>query len=119
MASANFPLDARRAAFEILQRVEQGAYADLALDTLLRRNRGTDVRDRALLTELVYGILRLRGRLDHALDTNILAKARLPGTIILKMIIPCQRLVTARTKKTKFHSIVIRPKASIFSRRTG
>lgn len=62
-----YPLDARRAAFDLLQRVEQGAYADLVLDALLSRNRGTDPRDRALLTELIYGILRLRGRLDFAL----------------------------------------------------
>lgn len=67
MTTETYGLDARRAAFEILQRVELGAYADLSLDTLLRRNRGTDPRDRALLTELVYGILRLRGRLDFAL----------------------------------------------------
>lgn len=68
MNANHYPLDARQAAFELLQRVEQGAYADLALDTLLNRNRGTDPRDRALLTELVYGILRLRGRLDFALS---------------------------------------------------
>lgn len=67
MTTDTFPLDARRAAFEILQRVELGAYSDRALDTVLNRNRGTDPRDRALLTELVYGILRLRGRLDFAL----------------------------------------------------
>ena len=67
MTADNYPLDARRAAFEILQRVEQGAYSDRTLDTVLKRNRGTDPRDRALLTELVYGILRLRGRLDFAL----------------------------------------------------
>jgi len=63
-----YPLDARRAAFEVLQRVEIGAYSDRTLDTVLKRNRGTDPRDRALLTELVYGILRLRGRLDYALS---------------------------------------------------
>ncbi|MCF6179967.1 MAG: 16S rRNA (cytosine(967)-C(5))-methyltransferase RsmB, partial [Geopsychrobacter sp.] len=68
MTDSYYPLDARRAAFEILQRVELGAYSDRALDTLLKRNRGTDPRDRALLTELVYGILRLRGRLDYALS---------------------------------------------------
>lgn len=68
MSAEYYPLDARRAAFEVLQRVEQGAYSDLTLDTLLKRNRGTDPRDRALLTELVYGILRLRGRLDFALE---------------------------------------------------
>ncbi|WP_020674636.1 16S rRNA (cytosine(967)-C(5))-methyltransferase RsmB [Geopsychrobacter electrodiphilus] len=67
MSTEYYPLDARRAAFEVLQKVELGAYSDLALDTLLKRNRGTDPRDRALLTELVYGILRLRGRLDFAL----------------------------------------------------
>lgn len=67
MVAEYYPLDARRAAFEILQKVEQGAYSDLALDTLLNRNRGTDPRDRALLTELVYGILRMRGKLDFAL----------------------------------------------------
>ncbi len=68
MSTDTYPLDARRAAFEVLQRVELGAYSDLTLDTLLKRNRGTDPRDRALLTELVYGILRLRGRLDFALE---------------------------------------------------
>ncbi len=67
MTTEYFPLDARRAAFEVLQKVERGAYSDLVLDTLLKRNRGTDPRDRALLTELVYGILRLRGKLDFAL----------------------------------------------------
>jgi len=67
LLTETYGLDARRGAFEILQRVELGAYADLTLDTLLKRNRGTDPRDRALLTELVYGILRVRGRLDFAL----------------------------------------------------
>ncbi len=67
MTDNYYPLDARRAAFEVLQRVEIGAYSDRTLDTVLKRNRGTDPRDRALLTELVYGILRLRGRLDYAL----------------------------------------------------
>ena len=68
MTDNYYPLDARRAAFEVLQRVEIGAYSDRTLDTVLKRNRGTDPRDRALLTELVYGILRLRGRLDYALS---------------------------------------------------
>jgi 16S rRNA (cytosine967-C5)-methyltransferase len=67
LSADTYPLDARRAAFEILQRVELGAYSDRTLDSFLQRSRGTDPRDRALLTELVYGILRLRGRLDFAL----------------------------------------------------
>jgi 16S rRNA (cytosine967-C5)-methyltransferase len=57
----------RRAAYEILLRVDEGAYADLVLDTVLRRSR-LDGRDRGLVTELVYGVLRLRGRIDFALE---------------------------------------------------
>ncbi|MGW8313771.1 MAG: 16S rRNA (cytosine(967)-C(5))-methyltransferase RsmB [Desulfuromonadales bacterium] len=61
------PVDARSGAFEILNRVEQGGYADRLLDGFLARNPGMDPRERGLLTELVYGVLRLRGRLDFAL----------------------------------------------------
>jgi len=57
----------RRAAYEILLRVDEGAFADLVLDTVLTRSR-LDGRDRGLVTELVYGVLRLRGRIDFALE---------------------------------------------------
>lgn len=60
-------LDARFGAYEILQRVEQGGYADRLLDSYLARHPGIDPRERGLLTELVYGVLRLRGRIDFAL----------------------------------------------------
>ena len=56
----------RRAAYEILRRVEEGGFADLLLDAYLGRHPGLDPRDRGLLTELVYGVLRLQGRLDFA-----------------------------------------------------
>ncbi len=56
----------RRAAYEILQRVASGAFADVMLDTVLGRSK-LDLRDRRLVTELVYGILRLQGRIDFAL----------------------------------------------------
>ena len=56
----------RRAAYEILLRVDDGAFADLMLETVLDRSR-LDLRDRRLVTELVYGLLRLRGRIDFAL----------------------------------------------------
>ena len=56
------PLDARYGAYEILQRVEEGGYADRLLDGYLVRHPGMDPRERGLLTELVYGLLRLRGR---------------------------------------------------------
>jgi len=55
----------RGASVEILNRIDQqGAHAEPLLDALLS---GTEIRnpqDRGLLTELVYGTLRMRGRLD-------------------------------------------------------
>jgi 16S rRNA (cytosine967-C5)-methyltransferase len=57
----------RRVAYDILLRVDEGAYADLALAARLSRGR-LEQRDRGLVTELVYGVLRLRGRLDFALS---------------------------------------------------
>lgn len=59
--------DARTLAFEVLTRVDQGSYADLTLDAMITRAPRIDIRDRALATELVYGVLRHRGRLDFAL----------------------------------------------------
>ncbi len=56
----------RRAAYEIILRVDDGAYSDLMLETVLDRSK-LELRDRRLVTELVYGILRLRGRIDFAL----------------------------------------------------
>jgi 16S rRNA (cytosine967-C5)-methyltransferase len=60
--------DPRHLAFDILNRVEAGAYADLALDAALSRVPQMDPRDRGLATELVYGVLRQRGRLDYSLS---------------------------------------------------
>ena len=65
---AHKKIDARAGAYEILQRVEQGGYADRLLDSYLQRNPTMDAREKGLLTELVYGILRLRGRVDFALS---------------------------------------------------
>ncbi|PLX94292.1 MAG: 16S rRNA (cytosine(967)-C(5))-methyltransferase RsmB, partial [Desulfuromonas sp.] len=58
---------ARQIAYSVLQRVDEGAFADLALDAALQQARGLDPRERGLATELVYGTLRQRGRLDFAL----------------------------------------------------
>ncbi|MFQ5881767.1 MAG: 16S rRNA (cytosine(967)-C(5))-methyltransferase RsmB [Candidatus Methylomirabilales bacterium] len=58
----------RRLALEILVRVERDrAYANLLLDTRLSRERLTP-RDRALVTELCYGVLRHRGAIDFLLS---------------------------------------------------
>jgi 16S rRNA (cytosine967-C5)-methyltransferase len=56
----------RDVALAALGRVDGGAYANLALPALLARS-GLGVADRAAVTDLVYGSLRLRGALDHAL----------------------------------------------------
>jgi 16S rRNA (cytosine967-C5)-methyltransferase len=60
-------LDPRHIAYEVLRRVDEGAFSDLALDAALRAAPGIDPRDRGLATELVYGVLRRRGSLDFAL----------------------------------------------------
>ncbi|HEX7126268.1 MAG TPA: 16S rRNA (cytosine(967)-C(5))-methyltransferase RsmB [Thermodesulfobacteriota bacterium] len=56
----------RGVAVRILARVERGAFADRLLEAALASL--ADPRDRALLTELVYGTLRWQGRLDHVLS---------------------------------------------------
>ncbi|MFM7065159.1 MAG: transcription antitermination factor NusB [Actinomycetes bacterium] len=56
----------RRLAVEVLERVEHGAYANLALPAALGRSGLAD-QDRALVTDLVYGTLRRRRACDAAL----------------------------------------------------
>jgi 16S rRNA (cytosine967-C5)-methyltransferase len=57
---------ARDLALAALARVDDGAWANLVLPPLLARS-GLGAADRAAVTDLVYGSLRLRGALDHAL----------------------------------------------------
>jgi 16S rRNA (cytosine967-C5)-methyltransferase len=58
----------RQIATEILAKVDiQKAYADILLDHVLKNAEIID-RDRALLTELVYGTLRWRGKIDARLQ---------------------------------------------------
>jgi len=60
--------DPRRVAVEAIVWIDTtGAYANLMLPPLLERS-GLSARDRAFVTELVYGSTRLRRRLDHILD---------------------------------------------------
>jgi 16S rRNA (cytosine967-C5)-methyltransferase len=55
----------RVAALEILRRTRAGELADRALDAI---TASLQPRDRAWVQELVYGTLRLRGRLDYQLN---------------------------------------------------
>ncbi len=54
----------RTLAVQILDRVEEGAFAQPLLDAYLARNLLPVPQDRGLLTQLVYGTLRLRNRID-------------------------------------------------------
>jgi 16S rRNA (cytosine967-C5)-methyltransferase len=60
-------MNARELARRVLARVDEGAYATLALAGELDRQKNYDERDRGLATEIVYGVLKLRRRLDWAL----------------------------------------------------
>lgn len=60
--------DSRRVAVEALVRIDEGgAYANLALGPVLERS-GLDARDRALVTELVYGTTRMRRSCDWLVE---------------------------------------------------
>jgi len=84
---------ARVAALEAMRAIRAGALADRAFDDAAR---ALDARDRAWLHELLYGLLRLRGRIDHilsglskrpltALDPDILDILRLGAYQLLEM----------------------------------
>ncbi|MEY4130579.1 MAG: hypothetical protein RLZZ31_703 [Actinomycetota bacterium] len=58
----------RRLAADALQRIEnEGAYANIALGAMLAKSE-LDQRDRAFVTELVYGTTRMRRALDWIVD---------------------------------------------------
>lgn len=73
------PRSPRALARRVIARVDrEGAWATLALAGELEHS-GLDVRDRRLATELVYGTLRHRLRIDHALAAYAdLGRAREP-----------------------------------------
>lgn len=59
----------RQVALEILLRIEkENSYADILLDRELSSGM-IQGPDRGLLTELVFGVLRRRGTLDHLIDS--------------------------------------------------
>ncbi len=61
------PTRARLLALRVLERVQRaGAYADVLLSNTLARS-GLSAGDRAFATDLVYGTLRWRGRIDFQL----------------------------------------------------
>ncbi|MEX1181886.1 MAG: 16S rRNA (cytosine(967)-C(5))-methyltransferase RsmB [Gemmatimonadota bacterium] len=87
------PTESRAAALAVLRDTRRGILADIAFDNAAR---DLDQRGRAWTQELVYGTLRLRGRLDHVLaalsarplgriDDDILDVLRLGAYQLLEM----------------------------------
>lgn len=64
----------RQLAFIALRSVHQGAYADVALDGVLRQAELSNA-DRRLVTELVYGSVRRMRSLDAVIDQLAKKKA--------------------------------------------
>lgn len=60
---------AREMALQVIYQVnEEKAYANLALDKMMAKAPEMEGRDKALTTELVYGSIKYRGRLDWVLN---------------------------------------------------
>jgi len=79
--------NARRLAVEVLWQVAaESAYSNLALARALRRLDQAPPAERALLTELVYGTLRMQGTIDYILALFVKQPlAKLPLKILLIM----------------------------------
>ena len=60
-------ITARTVAVRALERVDQGAFVNLAVPHLLERS-GLDERDRHFATELAYGVTRMRRACDFLID---------------------------------------------------
>ncbi len=89
-------MTAREIARRVLERVERGgAWATLALDGELAR-AGLDDRDRRLASELVYGVLRHRTRLDRALAAHADLKRTPPKVVHALRVAAYQLLLLDR-----------------------
>ena len=102
----------RKLAWDILQRVDrEKSYADLLLDIVLKKSAFKE-QDRAFITELVYGTLRWRGRIDHVislysskpiskLDPEILNIIRMGAYQLLYLRTPSSAAVDESVKLSK------------------
>jgi 16S rRNA (cytosine967-C5)-methyltransferase len=77
--------DARKVALDALIRIEQNdSYANLALGAILERSK-LDERDRRLVTELVYGVTRMRRACDFLVDRFLMRPLDLPTRSLLRL----------------------------------
>jgi 16S rRNA (cytosine967-C5)-methyltransferase len=86
VSSDRAPVSAsRQTVFRLLQSVERGRRLDVAWEEVAPR---LTVADRGWTQELAFGVLRLRGRLDHLLDLHLdhgLASVAPPLLSLLRM----------------------------------
>ena len=75
---------ARGLAARALDRIEEGAYANLVLPPLLAAS-GLAERDRHFVTELVYGTTRMRRACDHLVDGFLARPVQPPVRTILRL----------------------------------
>ena len=85
----------REVARRVLDRVDKGAWATPALDGELAR-AGLEERDRRLASELVYGVLRHRTRLDRALAAHAELKRTPPRVLTVLRVAAYQLLFLDR-----------------------
>jgi 16S rRNA (cytosine967-C5)-methyltransferase len=77
--------DPRKVALDALVRIEeQDAYANLALGAILERSK-LDARDRGFVTELVYGVTRMRRACDFLVDRFTLRPLDVPTRNLLRL----------------------------------
>jgi 16S rRNA (cytosine967-C5)-methyltransferase len=89
-------MNARELARRVLDRIERdGAWATPTLDGELARS-GLDERDRRLASELVYGVLRHRTRIDRALAAHADLKKTPPRVLIALRVAAYQLLFLDR-----------------------
>ncbi|MCU1462634.1 MAG: hypothetical protein JWO37_2709 [Acidimicrobiales bacterium] len=89
--------DARAVALDAMLRIDvDGAYANLVLPPMLARSR-LSARDRAFVTELVYGATRLRGLLDWAIDRFLRAGAPVEPAVRNALRLGAYQLLVLRT----------------------
>ena len=72
----------------LMQVARRASFPDVLLDVYFKEHPELDRRDRALVTELVYGVLRWQGRLDWIIDQQINIsprKVELPVRLILRL----------------------------------
>ena len=102
------PANARRVALDALAAVEGGARANVVVPDLLSSSQ-LDARDRALVTELVYGTTRMRRACDwlidrhtrSQLDVEVRAALRLGAYQLAWMRVPAHAAVSATVEEVR------------------